>query len=80
MVAPMTTRAEQLKPQLTALPTGDRAELARFLIESLDEQSDPKAVQAWEAELVRRAEEVRSGRAQGRPAAEVLAELRARHA
>jgi putative addiction module component (TIGR02574 family) len=75
----MTALAEKLKSQLTVLPSGDRAELARFLLESLDESADPKAKQAWDAELMRRADEVRAGQAQGRPAAEAFAELKRRH-
>ncbi len=75
----MTALAEKLKPQLTTLSPADRAELASYLLESLDGPADPGAAQAWEAELIRRAEEVRSGRAQGRPAHEVFADLRKRH-
>ncbi|MBI2496608.1 MAG: addiction module protein [Opitutae bacterium] len=75
----MTALAEKLKPQLTALPPGDRAELAHYLLSSLDGPADPGAEQAWEAELARRAAEIRAGRAEGRPAAEAFAELRQRH-
>jgi len=75
----MTALAEKLKPQLTALPSADRAELARYLLESLDAPADPAAAQAWEIELARRTDEIRSGRAQGRPVAEALADLRKRH-
>jgi len=62
---------QQLSPQ-------DRAELAAYLIDSLDEGEDPDAEAAWEAELGRRAEEIRSGNAPGEPAPEVFARLRAR--
>ena len=75
----MTALAEKLKPQLTTLSAADRAELASYLLESLDGPADAGAAPAWDAELIRRAEEVRSGRAQGRPANEVFAELRKRH-
>lgn len=75
----MTALAEKLKPQLTTLSSADRAELASYLLESLDGPPDANAAQAWEAELIQRADEVRSGRAQGRPANEVFAELRKRH-
>ena len=75
----MTALAEKLKPQLTALSSGDRAELARYLLETLDGPADPNAERAWETELVRRAKEVRSGQAQGRPAGEAFADLRKRH-
>lgn len=75
----MTALAEKLKPQLTTLSSADRAELASYLLESLDGPPDANAAQAWEAELIQRADEVRSGRAQGRPANEVFADLRKRH-
>jgi putative addiction module component (TIGR02574 family) len=74
----MTAVAEALKTQLGALPIEDRAELASFLLASLDEGADPDAEAAWDAELARRAEEIRSGRAQGEPAEEVFARLRER--
>lgn len=75
----MTAHAEQLKPQLTALPPADRAELARYLLESLDSPADADAEKAWVIELERRAIEVRSGRAEGRPVGEVFSELRKRY-
>ena len=75
----MTEAAEQLKPQLLQLPSGDRAALARFLIDSLNGETDVDAEDAWDAELARRAEEIRSGQAQGEPAAQVLAELRKKY-
>jgi putative addiction module component (TIGR02574 family) len=74
----MIQTVEQLKTQVSALGGPERAELAYFLLASLeseDERSDP----TWQGELARRAAEVRAGRAQGRAADEVLAELRERH-
>jgi putative addiction module component (TIGR02574 family) len=75
----MTALAENLKPQLNALPTEDRAALAQYLLATLDAQADMGAEAAWEAELQRRAAEVRSGEAAGRPAKEAVAELRRKH-
>jgi putative addiction module component (TIGR02574 family) len=75
----MTALAEKLKPQLTALSSSDRAELARYLLESLDGPPDAGAEEAWNIELQRRASEVRSGTAGGRPAGEAFAALRKRH-
>ena len=74
----MTAIAETLKSELEQLSTEDRAELAAYLIHSLDEEEDPDAEAAWGAELARRAEEIRSGHASGEPAATVFARLRAR--
>ncbi len=74
----MTAIAEALKSELEQLSSEDRAELAAYLIHSLDEEEDPNAEDAWEAELARRAQEIRSGYASGEPAASVFARLRAR--
>lgn len=70
---------QELKNQLTTLPVRQRAELAHFLIESLDQEQDPDAGKAWETELEQRIEEIRSGRAQGIPADEVFAKLREKY-
>ena len=59
----MTALAEKLKPQLTTLSSADRAELASYLLESLDGPTDANADQAWATELLQRAGEVRTGRA-----------------
>jgi putative addiction module component (TIGR02574 family) len=77
--AGMTALAENLKPQLNALSTEDRAALAQFLLSSLESQADAGAEAAWESELQRRAEEVRRGTATGRPAREAVADLRRKH-
>jgi putative addiction module component (TIGR02574 family) len=72
----MTETAECLKAELALLPDADRAELAHFLIWSLDEGSDEDAEAAWDVELARRLAEIKSGRAVGRPAEEVFRRLR----
>ena len=75
----MSATAEKIRSELAGLDEADRADLAHFLIQSLDEGSDPDAEAAWNAELARRAEEIRSGRARGEPAEKVFSELRAKH-
>src|SRR5205085_38332 len=75
----MTPEAQALKTQLEELSTEDRAELAFYLIHSLDQIEDPEAEDAWDAELARRGEEIRAGVAVGEPAASVFARLRARY-
>jgi putative addiction module component (TIGR02574 family) len=73
----VTETAERLKTQLSQLSAQERAELASFLISSLDEDTDDAdAEAAWDAELARRTEEIRSGKAAGEQADKVLAELR----
>lgn len=75
----MTEVAERLKPALTQLSEQDRAALAHFLIHSLDEHEDDDAEAAWDVELARRAEEIKSGKAIGEPAAKVFADLREKY-
>jgi putative addiction module component (TIGR02574 family) len=75
----MTETAEKLKAQLSQLSMQERAELAHFLIHPLDEGVDADAEAAWEAELARRVEEIRSGKAVGEPADKVFAELRKKY-
>jgi putative addiction module component (TIGR02574 family) len=75
----MTEAAEKLKAQLSQLSMQERAELAHFLIHSLDAGVDADAEAAWDAELVRRMEEIRSGKAVGEPADKVFAELRKKY-
>lgn len=65
--------------ELAGLDDADRAALARFLIQSLDEGSDPDVAAAWDVELARRAEEIRSGRVSGESAEKVFSELRAKY-
>lgn len=72
----MTTATLQLKFQLAQLPVEDRAELAHYLIGTLDEAEDADAEAAWKEELARRKIEIESGRAIGEPAQSVFARLR----
>lgn len=72
----MSETAERLKDTLTQLSVRDRAELAHFLIHSLDDEADADAEAAWDAELARRFEEIQSGKAVGIPAEKVFEDLR----
>ena len=69
---------EQLKTQLAALSPAERAELAYFLIHSLDEAEDGVEA-AWEAEVARRMDDIEAGRVVGIPAAQVFAEMREKY-
>ena len=57
----MTHEAKALLEKALALPDNERAELAGSLIASLDTNVDPDADAAWQEEVARRAQEVRSG-------------------
>ena len=73
----MTETMEQLKGQLERLPRQERAELAHFLLCSLEQEADADVDAAWEAELARRVVDIQSGKVVGIPAAQVFDELRA---
>ena len=75
----MTAKAERMKSELAGLAPEDRAELVRFLIESLDGDEEQGVAAAWDNELKRRAEEIQSGRVTGEPAEKLLREMRAKY-
>jgi Putative addiction module component len=59
----MTENAKRVMKEVFRLPEADRAELARFLIESLDECEDPDVVEAaWDEELRSRVERIEQGK------------------
>jgi len=70
----MHSAAENLELAALALPAGDRARLAKVLIESLDQ--DPEIEAAWNAEIRRRVAQVESGEVDLIPADEVFAAAR----
>lgn len=74
----MTQSASALKTQLAELSPEDRAELARFLLDSL-EHSDVQWKEAWIEELDRRRAELRSGQVKAVPGEEVFRKLREKY-
>jgi putative addiction module component (TIGR02574 family) len=58
----MGEEASDLLRKALSLPVADRAELAGSLIESLDETEDESVQAAWEAEIVRRMEDLKMGK------------------
>ncbi len=58
----MMQEAQELLKKALALSVKERADLAGRLIESLDETFDEDAEAAWQEEISRRLEEVRSGK------------------
>ncbi len=75
----MTKTAENFKRELAQLPVQDRAELAYFLIHSLDEDVDDNIFSVWEQELTQRLAEIQEGFANSESADQVLSELRAKY-
>jgi putative addiction module component (TIGR02574 family) len=70
----MTPTGEELKFELSKLSSQDRAELAAFLIASL-EVEDTGVETYWDEELGRRAVDIKNGEVQGEPAELVFARL-----
>ncbi len=75
----MNTALQKIKDQAIALPLEERAELAHKLILSLDGTAGTDIENAWDSEIKKRVEEIKSGKAKGRPAENILAEIRAKY-
>lgn len=71
----MNSSLEELKTALTTLPVQQRAELAQYLLHTLDEVEADAAAE-WLALAQQRMDEVRAGKAAGIPAEQVLKSLR----
>lgn len=77
----MTMPVEQIEAAALDLPLHERARLAERLLLSLDdggEDAPDDVERAWEAEIRRRLDEYRAGRATTFPSSQVIAEARAR--
>ncbi|MBN2561717.1 MAG: addiction module protein, partial [Phycisphaerae bacterium] len=68
---------EEIRKEAMTLSVGERASLAHDLILSLDEPGAYELSPEQEAEIRRRVRRIESGKATGRPAADVLAEIEA---
>lgn len=75
----MTNAIDKLKSELEALPIAQRAELAEFLLHSLDEEEDEGVEPAWDVELKSRLGEIESGQAVGIPTEQLLERLRKKY-
>ncbi|MEP7011273.1 MAG: addiction module protein [Acidobacteriota bacterium] len=71
----MAQPMKQLKSELEHLSAQAKAELACFLLGSLEPEEEGVAA-AWDVEVARRVDEIRGGRASGTSAEEVFAQLR----
>ena len=74
----MARDTSQLREELDKLSSKQKAELARTLIDSLDEDLEEDVEQIWLDEAAPRYEAYRRGEMSSRPAAEVFARVRAR--
>jgi putative addiction module component (TIGR02574 family) len=73
----MSATLDELKSTLSGLPASERAELAHFLLHTL-ETPDEGAGAEWLALAEKRMDDVRAGRVVGIPAEQVLQSLRRR--
>jgi len=74
----MARDTSELREELDKLSPKQKAELARTLIDSLDEDLDEDVEQIWIDEAARRFDAYRRGEMSSRPVAEVFARARAR--
>ncbi len=75
----MSVLLDKMTNAVLSLPKNDRAKLAHELIVSLDDQIDSDVNNAWEKEINRRVKEIKEGTAKGRPAEQILAEIKAKY-
>ncbi len=68
----MDTPLDEITADAMKLPLRDRVRLAQRLVSSLDDQVETGVEGLWVAEVERRLEELRTGRAQGIDAAEAF--------
>ncbi len=71
----MNRTLQELKNASSDLPAEERAELAQFLLRSLDDPDDEGARGEWLALAEKRMADVRAGKVVGIPAEEVLKNL-----
>ena len=69
---------EEIRREAMALSAGERASLAHDLILSLEDPDAYELGPEQEDEIRKRVRKVKSGKAVGRPAAEVLADIEAK--
>ena len=71
----MSEAVSRLKAELGTLTSEERADIAHYLLHSLEEEEDGDVEAAWDAELARRATEIEEGKVIGKHADQVFAEL-----
>jgi len=71
----MIASLQELKDAAAGLPVGERAELAQFLLHSLEQGKETDARAEWVALAEQRMADVKAGKVVGVPAEEVLRTL-----
>ncbi|MFH1288915.1 MAG: addiction module protein [bacterium] len=75
----MPSLLQEIEGKVNNLSIEKRAELVHKLIVNLDSEVDKDFEKAWDEEIEKRIKEIKSGKADGRPAYEILAEIRAKY-
>jgi putative addiction module component (TIGR02574 family) len=74
----MAATIETLTQEALVLPEKERAELAHRILLSLEDTLETGVEEAWEIEIAKRVEQIKRGKANGRPAEDVFRDIRAR--
>ncbi len=72
----MSAKLAELQTQAKQLGAEERAQLASFLLETLEPTDSGDVTQAWEIEIKARWAEIERGEVQLTPATEVFADIR----
>ena len=72
---PMNARVDHLLDEVLGLPVEERSALAVALLDSLETADEATVSALWRAEVIRRRAELRAGRVQAAPWAEVRQRL-----
>lgn len=74
----MPLKVKEIEKEAILLPSHERAQLAEYLIKSLDEEEDPEAEKLWVEEAERRYQEYKEGKIKAKPAELVFKEARSK--
>jgi hypothetical protein len=72
-------RVAELKKEVDALKPGELAELSAYIARRENRDAGADMGAAWDAVLGTRINDIEAGRAQGRPVADVVREMRAKY-
>jgi len=75
----MAVALDELKEQCAGLDSRQRADLAYFLLHTLEEADEEGVAEAWRAETRRRMADIRAGREVGKSADQLFAETREKY-
>lgn len=75
----MSSLLQEIVNKAHNLSPAERAELVHDLIISLDEGKDVGAKEAWDTEIEKRIAEIKSGKAKGRTAKDIIAQIQAKY-